>query len=71
VVVDDELRASLEHIGQPDRPVLADQCVVRHLDHGQAAALGGDGIQFAGGRLLSAAQVVEGGAPSVLVDDWG
>ena len=70
MVVDDELRAAVENIGETDGPVGADQGIVRQLDHGQAAPLGGDRIQFASGGLLALAQVVERGAPGLAIDDW-
>ena len=69
VVVDDELRTSLEHVDQSDGPVLADQRVVSHLDHREPTALRGDGVQLAGRRLLPAPQLVKRGAPGLLIDD--
>jgi hypothetical protein len=39
VVVDDQLRLAAEHVGQPDRALLALQGVVGHRDHRQPTAL--------------------------------
>jgi hypothetical protein len=30
-----------------------------------------DGVEFTGGGLLPHTQVIEGGLPRLLVDDWG
>jgi hypothetical protein len=67
VVVDDELRAAAEHVGQPDGPIGADQGVVGQFHHRQPTPLGGDRIQFAGGGLLAFAQVIQLGAPSLRI----
>jgi len=69
VVVDDQLRTALEDVGQREGPAGPVQHVLRELDHGKAAALGGDGVEFPGGRLLPDPELGEGGFPRGLVDD--
>ena len=69
VVVDDQLRLAVEDVGEPDRAVLALQRVVGHLDHGQPAALRGDGVELPRRGLLADAQRVELLLPGVGVDD--
>jgi hypothetical protein len=69
VVVDDQLPPAFEDVRQPNRSVLALEGVVRHPHHGQAAALGGDGVEFPGRGLLPGAQFVELTLPGVGVDD--
>jgi hypothetical protein len=69
VVVDDELRPSVEDVGEPDWSALADERVVVHLDHREPATLRGDGVELARRSLLASPKLVELLSPGLLIDD--
>ena len=65
-VVDDQLPAALEQVGQPDLALRAGEAVVLgHLDHRQPAALGAQRVAAAGQLLLLLEQRRAGGEPLV------
>jgi hypothetical protein len=71
-VVEDELAAALEQVGQVHGAVGAlEGVVLLHLDHGQVAALGAEGVAGAGQLLLLGQQVLASGQPLVAADDPG
>lgn len=71
VVVDDQLPLALEDVREPDGAVGALQRVLRHLDHRQPAALGGDGVELPRRGLLPRPQGLQPVLPGRAVDDGG
>jgi hypothetical protein len=69
-VVDDQLRASLEEVGEGDDSVRSLELVVgRELHHRLAPALGGEGVALPGRLLLLHPQGLVGLLPFLWCDD--
>ena len=69
MVVDDELTCTSEYVCQPDGAVGSVKGVVGELDHGEASAGGGDGVEFTRRRFLACTELGQRGVAVVLIDD--